>query len=175
MKKTTTINMILSALFIALGIILPMAFHSLGMAGSIFLPMHIPVLLCGFICGWRYGILAGIITPLLSSIFTGMPPLYPIGISMCFELATYGGMAGFLSSKTNTIVSLLGAMIAGRASAALATIILLGLTGKSFVLPAFLTSTFVTAIPGIIIQLILIPAIVLGLKKSNILNKVMTA
>lgn len=175
MKKTTTINMILSALFIALGIVLPMAFHSLGMAGTIFLPMHIPVLLCGFICGWRYGVLAGIITPLLSSIFTGMPPLYPVGVSMCIELATYGGIAGFLSSKTSTIVSLIGAMLVGRVAAALANIVLLSLAGNSFVLQAFLTSTFVTALPGILIQLILIPAIMLGLKKSNILNKVMTA
>ncbi|MEG3041536.1 MAG: ECF transporter S component, partial [Clostridium sp.] len=105
MKKSTTINMVISALFIAIGILLPQMFHSLGMSGTIFLPMHIPVLLCGLICGWRYGALVGIIIPLFSSVLTGMPPIYPVGVSMAFELAAYGAASGILSKKTNTMVA----------------------------------------------------------------------
>ncbi|MEG0133883.1 MAG: ECF transporter S component [Clostridium sp.] len=175
MKKSTTINMVISALFIAIGILLPQMFHSLGMSGTIFLPMHIPVLLCGLICGWRYGALVGIIIPLFSSVLTGMPPIYPVGVSMAFELAAYGAASGILSKKTNTMVALLVSMALGRIVSGLATLILLSLSGKVFALQAFLTGAFVTALPGIILQIILIPIIMLGLKKSKIIDKVISA
>ena len=175
MKKQTTINMILSALFIALGVTFPIAFHSLGLAGPIFLPMHIPVLLCGLICGWKYGALVGFTVPLLSSMFTGMPVLFPIGITMCFELCTYGAVAGLLANKKNIFVSLICSMITGRVVSGIANVILLSLSGKGFVLNSFLAGAFITALPGIIVQLILIPVIMMALKKAKILNKVMTA
>ena len=113
----------LSAFFLALGLVLPFAFHSFGpQAGTVFLPMHIPVLLCGFVCGPAYGALVGMLTPLLSSALTGMPPLMPTGIAMCLELSTYG----------------------------------------------FLTAAFVTAIPGIVLQLVMIPLLVSVVKKLEV-------
>lgn len=90
----------LSAFFLALGLVLPFAFHSFGpQAGTVFLPMHIPVLLCGFVCGPAYGALVGMLTPLLSSALTGMPPLMPTGIAMCVELSTYGFLSGWMTKK----------------------------------------------------------------------------
>lgn len=172
MKKNTTRQLILAALFTALGVILPTAFHSIGMAGPIFLPMHIPVLLCGLIVGWQYGALVGLIVPFISSILTGMPPIYPMAVYMAFELATYGMVSGLLSKKYSSLISLVGAMIFGRVVLAIVQFIIMGFSGNAFVLNTFLTSSFVTALPGIIVQIILIPIIMFALKKSGVLNKV---
>lgn len=172
MKKSSTLKLVLAGFFTAIGIALPVAFHALSLSGSIFLPMHIPVLLCGLICGWKYGLVTGVIIPFLSSILTGMPPIYPVAISMAFELATYGAVIGLLSKKTNTIVALIVSMLSGRAVLGIANVILLSLSGKTYAWPAFISGAFVTAMPGIIIQLILVPAIFAVLKKSKQLERV---
>ncbi|GAA0086870.1 ECF transporter S component [Clostridium sp. CTA-7] len=157
-----TNNMVKASLFIALGLIFPYIFHLTGMAGPIFLPMHIPVLLCGLMLGPKYGLIIGFITPLLNSVITGMPPIYPTGISMAFELATYGFVGGFLYKKKNInmFISLILSMILGRFVSGIAMFTMLTVGGKSFVLKMFLTSAFITSIPGIVIQLILIPIVV---------------
>ena len=98
-----TKKIILSGIFIAFGIILPMFFHTFNMAGSIFLPMHIPVLIGGFLLGPLYGGLVGLLTPILSGFMTGMPPLVPVMPIMAFELCAYGVISGFLFEKTNKI------------------------------------------------------------------------
>lgn len=167
-------NLILTALFIAVGLLLPSVFHMFGGAGPVFLPMHIPVLLCGFVCGWKYGLICGIITPLLSSIITSMPPLFPVGVGMMCELATYGLLCGLLyrGLKQNIYVSLLGAMLGGRVMSGIANMIFMGIAGKPYGLTVFLTGAFVTAIPGIIIQIVLIPLLVKALEKAGQLEKV---
>ena len=145
----------LSAFFLALGLVLPFAFHSFGpQAGTVFLPMHIPVLLCGFVCGPAYGALVGMLTPLLSSALTGMPPLMPTGIAMCLELSTYP--------------SLIITMLAGRAVSGLANLVLLSMAHKAYTVQIFLTATFVTAIPGIVLQLVMIPLLVSVVKKLEV-------
>lgn len=169
MKKTSIYQLILASIFVAIGLLLPTIFHSFGLLGPVFLPMHIPVLLCGLLCGWKYGGAVGFIVPLLSFIFTGMPPLFPVGISMMFELATYGIVAGLLIKKTNVFVSLIAAMLAGRIVSALANVILLGFSQKVFT--TFLAGAFVTALPGIIVQIIIIPIIILALNKGKFLKK----
>ncbi|MGL6174778.1 MAG: ECF transporter S component, partial [Cellulosilyticaceae bacterium] len=140
MKKQTTVGLILAALFTALGVLFPMVFHAFGMGGPIFLPMHIPVLLCGLICGWRYGGLVGLIVPFLSSILTGMPPIYPVAVYMAIELITYGIVSGVLIKKYNTLVALIGAMLVGRMVLGIGQFVILGLSGKVFGLAGFLTS-----------------------------------
>lgn len=151
----------LAALFLALGLILPFAFHSFGPnAGMMFLPMHLPVLLCGFLCGGGYGALVGVLTPLLSSVLTGMPMFFPNCISMMLELATYGVLTGLLMKKLSVIPSLLIAMLAGRVVSGLANLVLLSFAGKAYTMTIFVTAAFVTAIPGIILQLILVPLLV---------------
>ncbi len=171
MNKASTYKLVLSGLFTAIGIIIPMIFHTFSLPGSIFLPMHIPVLLCGFICGWQYGFAAGMIVPLLGSMITGMPPLFPVATVMAFELATYGLVSGFLSRKNmNIMLSLVIAMLLGRFVLGIANIVFLGIAGKSYGVAAFMSGAFITALPGIITQLILIPIILTTLKKVRLLE-----
>jgi len=172
MKKSSTLKLVLAGLFTAMGVGLPIAFHAFSLSGTIFLPMHIPVLLCGLICGWRYGMITGIIVPILSSFLTGMPPLYPVGAAMALELAAYGAIIGILAGRMNVIVALIGAMLGGRIVLGISNVVLMGLAGKSYTFSAFIAGAFVTALPGIILQLVLIPAIYLILDKTNILRKV---
>lgn len=170
--KATVKNMILSALFIALGLILPVVFHAFG-AGPVFLPMHIPVLLCGFVCGGGYGAFVGLVLPFLSSVTMGMPPIYPTAIAMAFELCTYGLVTGLLFRKLNwnLYVSLVLGMLAGRAVSGVANAILLGVSGQAYGIQAFLTSAFVTGLPGMIIQLIFVPLIVMILLKTKLITR----
>lgn len=156
-----TKDLVWAALFLAIGIVIPYIFHATALPGQIFLPMHIPVLLCGVILGKRYGLIIGILLPFINSVLLGMPPIFPTGVAMAFELATYGVITGLLykDKKCNIFVSLIGAMVIGRVVSGIVNYILLTVGGNGFVFTAFLTTTFVKAIPGIIIQLILIPVI----------------
>ena len=119
MNKFSTKNIALSGLFIALGIVLPFLTGQIPNIGRMLLPMHIPVLLCGFVCGWPFGLIVGFVTPLLRSVMFGMPPLFPTAVAMSFELAAYGLTAGlfYKYSKKNTLstyITLLLSMICGR-------------------------------------------------------------
>lgn len=173
MEKSSTLKLVLAGLFTAIGLALPVAFHAMSLSGSIFLPMHIPVLLCGLVCGWRYGLVTGIAIPLLSSVLTGMPPVYPVALAMAFELAAYGAVIGLVSKKLNVFAALIIAMLSGRAVLGIANVALLGLSGKSYAWSAFIAGAFVTALPGIIMQLILVPVIFAILQKNKHLERVM--
>lgn len=165
--KSQTRQLVTAALCVAMGLLLPSVFHLFGGAGPAFLPMHIPVLLCGLLCGWQYGALCGAILPLLSSALTGMPVIYPTGIAMCFELACYGAVSGLLYGRWGVYPSLVCAMLAGRVVSGCAHAILLGLGGKVYAFSAFLSTAFVVAIPGIVIQLVCLPAIVKLLERAG--------
>ncbi|MEN8078364.1 ECF transporter S component [Clostridioides difficile] len=156
-----TKDLVWAALFLSIGIIIPYIFHATSLPGQIFLPMHIPVLLCGVILGKRYGLIIGILLPFINSVLLGMPPIFPTGVAMAFELATYGVITGLLykDKKCNIFISLISAMLIGRVVSGVVNYILLTVGGNGFVFTAFLTTTFVKAIPGIIIQLILIPVV----------------
>lgn len=160
--RSKTLYLVKGSIFLAFGLIVPQLFHLVGMAGPVFLPMHIPVLLCGFLLGPKMGLVIGAITPLLSSVLTGMPVLFPMGIIMMFELATYGLMSGYLYKirKHNVFVSLLISMLIGRLMSGVLNFILLSISGKGFVLTVFLTASFVTSLFGIILQLFIIPILV---------------
>ena len=112
MVQTKTKNLIIAAFCLALGLVLPGAFHAIG-AGTVFLPMHIPVLLCGLLCGWQYGAAVGFVVPLLSSVLTGMPPIFPVAPAMMLELCAYGLLTGLLYHrfKQNLYVALVGACL----------------------------------------------------------------
>ena len=164
--KNSTKKMAYAAICVALGVDLPIAFHSIQNAGSIFLPMHIPVLLCGLLCGPWYGLVCGILAPLLSSVLTGMPPA-AILPSMIVELAVYGLVTGLLKKVTkNNIISLVGAMLCGRVVAGLAKAFIFN--PGNYGIKAWVTGSFVTALPGIIIQLILIPLLMIALEKAKL-------
>ncbi len=173
MKQTK--KLVLSAFFMALGIVLPFLTGQIQQIGNMLLPMHIPVLLCGFICGWQYGLAVGFVTPLLRSAMFGMPPIMPTAAAMAVELAVYGLVVGILHARLPKkipylYVSLAGAMIAGRVAWGIVSIALYGIAGNSFSWQIFLAGAFLNAIPGIILQLILIPAIMIGLKKAGVLD-----
>ncbi len=163
---------IITAVCMALCVVLPLAFHAVPNAGSIYLPMHIPVLLCGLICGWSFGLACGIVGPLLSSLLTGMPPAAVLP-AMVIELAVYGIVAGLGMALVRTkklsadlYISLIAAMLTGRIVAGVAKALIFA--AGSTTMAAWATSYFVTGLPGIVIQLILIPAIVIALEKARL-------
>ena len=162
-----------SALFLAIALVLPFLTGQIPEIGSMLCPMHIPVLLCGFLCGWPWGLAVGFIAPLLRSVLFGMPALFPGAIAMAFELAVYGGMAGWLyrtlpKSRANTYVALLISMISGRIIWGAVRVILAGLSGSSFTWALFLAGAFTNAVPGIILQLVLIPTLVIALDRAGL-------
>ena len=156
----------LSALFLAIGQILPVITGQIPQIGAMLLPMHFPVFLFAFFCGPQYAALIGFICPLLRGILFGMPVLFPNGTAMAFELMTYGFVTGAVyarfkeKSLAAVLISLIAGMLAGRIVWGIAQIILLGIRGNGFTVQMFLAGAFVNAVPGIIAQLILIPLIV---------------
>ncbi|MCR4435096.1 MAG: ECF transporter S component [Clostridiales bacterium] len=173
MKSKSVREVVLSGLLVAMGLLLPMIFHAFGL-GSTFLPMHIPVLLAGFVVSLPFAVAVGAATPILSSVLTGMPPMFPVLPYMVFELAAYGGVACFLYRKLrlNVYVSLVGSMAAGRIVSGLvvwvmATFFMAKLPGPL----VFISGGIVQGIPGIIIQLLFIPALVLILSKNNLIKR----
>lgn len=175
MKGINTKKMVLSALFLAIGMVLPFFTGQIPTIGNMLLPMHIPVLLCGFVCGWKYGVAVGAILPLLRSALFGMPVLFPNAIGMAVELAVYGVVSGVLGRRLGRTpkgiyLSLVSAMILGRIAWGLVSIGLFALAGSNFTWKIFMMQAFVNAVPGMIIQLVLIPAIVKRLPRELALN-----
>ena len=177
MKNKNIQNIALSALFLSLCLVLPFLTGQIPQLGNMLLPMHIPVMLCGLICGPQYGLLVGLIAPIMRSLLFTMPPLYPTAIAMAFELGAYGFIIGLVFSKSkwqcikSLYKSIIIAMLSGRIVWGVAQVILLGLQSKGFTLSAFVTASILNAIPGIILQLILIPVIMLLLKKTHFRHK----
>ena len=173
MKKTATKkqiqNLVTAAMLMGVGIVLPIFTGQIPQIGNMLLPMHLPVLICGLICGWQYGGIIGFLLPLLRY----MPPM-PNGIAMAFELAAYGAIAGFLynRSKWQCIVSLyrslLIAMIGGRVVWGAVRVLMLGMGGSSFSWQMFMAGAFLNAIPGIILQLVFIPALMVALNRTGL-------
>lgn len=167
--------MVLSALFLAIGIVLPFFTGQIPMIGNMLLPMHIPVLLCGFSCGWKYGLVVGGMLPLLRSFLFGMPVLFPNATGMAVELAVYGAVTGVLGrrfgrSLKGIYLALISAMIFGRIAWGGTSILLFALAGSRFTWKIFFMQAFMNAVPGILIQLVLIPAIVKRLPNEFALN-----
>jgi len=177
MKKLSVRKLVLSGLFIALGLVMPFLTGQIPSVGSRLLPMHIPVLLCGFVCGWPYGLIVGFIVPLFRSVLFGMPPMVPTAVAMAFELAAYGFAAGIsykLLPKRHVYiyVSLIASMIFGRIVWGIASYIIYGFIAKAFTWEVFMAGAFINALPGIVIQIVLIPVIIIALSKAKLLEKV---
>ena len=171
-KTSATRGIVLAALFLALAFVLPMITGYVPQVGNMLCPMHFPILLCGFVLGGPWGLAVGFVAPLLRSVLFGMPPMFPVAISMAFELATYGFVSGVVYRRVQhtlpmMFATLLSAMVAGRLVWGAVRFILAGLTGSSFPFSAFLSGALLTAVPGILAQLILIPLIVNALTKAK--------
>ena len=172
MKNNNIRKMVLSAMFLALAYVLPFLTGQIPEIGAMLCPMHIPVLLCGFLCGSPWGMLVGFLAPLLRSVTLGMPPLLPTAFCMAFELATYGAVAGFLyrilpKKKTSVYMALLAAMVAGRVVWGAVMFICMGLSGGNFGFGAFVAGALTNAVPGILVQIVLIPLLVIALEKAG--------
>lgn len=162
-----------AALYLAISLVLPFLTGQIPEIGAMLCPMHIPALLCGFMCGWPWGLAVGFISPLLRSVLFGMPPMFPEAVSMAFELAVYGGMAGLLyhllpRKKWVTYAVLLISMITGRIVWGAVRLFLMGLSGGTFTWALFLAGAVTNAIPGIILQLILIPLLVIAMDRAGL-------
>ncbi|MBP3692277.1 MAG: ECF transporter S component [Clostridia bacterium] len=177
MKKSMQIKkMTVSALFLAIALLLPLLFLQTKALGVALSPMHLPVFLCGFICGWPWGLVVGLIAPLLRNLIFGMPEITS-AIGMACELAAYGAVSGLLYKLLPkkigyTYLTLVAAMVLGRGAAVIAKLVIYGLQGNTFSFAAYFSGSVVTSVPGIILQLVLIPIIIAALKKAGfILNK----
>lgn len=161
-----TKELVLSGLLLATGIILPMIFHIFGMTGPITLPMHIPVLIGGFILSPHLALALGIITPILSGLLTGMPVMFPMAVIMAFELGMYGLTASIATRrlKLSPIPSLIIAMLIGRIAAGFTVALLVQLFGIKMNALMFVKGAVITGAPGIIIQLVFIPSLVYAIR-----------
>ena len=175
-KQTNHIkNLILSALCLAIAMYLPFLTGQIQTIGNMLCPMHIPVFLCAYICGWKWAAAVGLVSPFLRYAAFGMPPIMPSGIGMAFEMMTYGIVAGLLykilPKKTlNIYASLIISMIAGRIVWGIARLVIAGVVADAFTWQMFISGALLTAVPGIILHIILIPIIVMALRKAKLID-----
>lgn len=173
MNSIQTRKMTYSALYLAIAMVLPFVTGQIPEIGSMLCPMHIPALLCGFMCGWPWGLAVGFIAPLLRSVTFGMPAMFPSAVAMAFELAVYGAMAGLLyrllpRKQWSVWLALILSMIAGRVVWGIVRVILAGLSGSEFTWALFIAGAITNAIPGIIMHLILIPVLVIVMERAGL-------
>ncbi len=171
LKHRHLLQLVISAVCLALCMVLPFITGSIPQIGNALSPMHLPVLLCGFLCGPLYALAVGVIAPLLRFVLFGMPPLFPSGIGMCFELAAYGFISSLMyrhlpRRKLSIYVALLTAMICGRIVWGLVRWLLAGLAGSSFTFAMFLSGAILKAVPGIILQIVLVPLLVMAVERA---------
>lgn len=169
--KSRVYLLVMSAICLALCLVLPFLTGQIPQIGSALSPMHIPVLLCGFLCGPVYAGVVGAVAPLLRFALFGMPPLFPTGVAMCFELAAYGLIAGALyrrlpASRASIYAALIVAMLGGRVVWGVVRVLLSGVSGSAFTWAAFMSGAFFNAVPGIIVHILLIPVIVMALERA---------
>ena len=173
-RKTHSLNvtqLVTAALCLALCMVLPFLTGQIPQIGSALSPMHIPVLLCGFLCAPAYAAVVGFIAPLLRFMLFGMPPIFPTGVAMCFELATYGLVAGVLYRRlprknASIYAALIAAMLAGRVVWGVVRALLSGVSGSPFTFAAFWAGAFANAVPGIIVHIVIIPVLVMALRRA---------
>ena len=163
----------LTAVCTALCVVLPLAFHAIPNGGSLLSPMHLPVLLCGLVCGGPMGLACGLGGPLLSSLVTGMPGAAYLP-AMMVELGVYGLTSGLLMNNIRTgrprldlYLSLISAMLLGRMAAGLVNSLIFQAGSYSPVL--WLSSYFLTAWPGMLLQLLLLPILITALEKAKLI------
>ena len=170
-KRNNVFHLTISAICLALCMVLPFVTGQIPQIGSMLSPMHIPVLLCGFVCGPAWAAVVGAFAPIMRFALFGMPPLFPTGAAICFELLTYGVVSGALyrvlpGKKRSIYASLITAMLAGRVVWGAVMAVLMGASGGEFTFAAFAAGAFVNAVPGIVLHIVLIPVMVFALERA---------
>ena len=176
MKSKHVKYLVLSGLMLAIGLVLPFLTGQIPELGRRLSPLHLPVLLCGFLCPWPYSFAVGLILPVFRSALFTMPPMFPDAVAMAAEMAVYGLVVSLFYRRlpkrpVNVYVSLVAAMLCGRIVWGAARYVLMGLSGSEFSLAAFWAGAFVNAIPAIVLQLVLIPLLVFALKGAKLLDE----
>lgn len=172
--KLNVKKLVLSGLFLALALVLPFFTGQIPQIGGMLCPMHLPVILCGFVCGGGWGAAVGFVAPLLRYLLFQMPPIYPTGLAMAFEMAVYGFVCGWLylrlsGHKWRIYPALISAMVLGRVVWGIVRLILAGLSAQSFTMAAFISGALLTALPGILLQLVLVPLLVTALERAKVM------
>lgn len=175
MKNRQIRNLTYAALCLALCMVLPFLTGQIPQIGSMLSPMHIPVLLCGYLCGGPWAAAVGLVAPLLRHLWFGMPPM-PGAIGMCTELLTYGLVSGLLyrilpKKPVNVYLSLIVAMLAGRLVWGVTMVFVMSAQGSAFTWAAFLAGAFTKAVPGIVLHIALIPVLVMALERAGSIKK----
>lgn len=175
-RKKSTENLVLAAMFLAIGLVLPFLTGQIPEIGSALLPMHLPVLVCGLVCGWKWGALVGAVLPVMRYILFGMPTIYLTGMAMSWELATYGLVAGWIYGRSRwqcvraLYRALIAAMVAGRLVWGVVRVLQSGVAGSVFTWELFLSGAVLGAIPGIILQLVFIPALMVAMDRTGVVR-----
>lgn len=167
------LKLVYAAVCLALCMVLPFLTGQIPQIGRMLSPMHIPVFLCGFLCGWPYGLAVGAIAPLLRGAIFGMPALFPTGVAMAFELAVYGSVSGILfrvfpRKVSYLYVDLVISMICGRIVWGIVSFVLAGIAQTQFSFAMFIAGAFTNAIPGIVLHLVLIPAVIVAMERAHL-------
>ncbi len=176
MKKSFDVwKIAFAGFFIALAIVLPFLTGQIPQIGNALSPMHIPALLAGFVCGPVIGAIVGFVSPLFRFMLFGMPPLFPTGFAMACELTAYACICGIIynhGKKTiaDVYISLVVAMLGGRIVWGIVQFILSSFVGFEFGLGIFFASAFVNAVPGIICHIVIVPLVVIALKKAKLME-----
>ena len=173
-KKSPAVRLVYAAVCLALCMVLPFLTGQIPQIGSALSPMHIPVLLAGFLCGPWWAMAVGVTAPLLRHLWLTMPPLIT-AIAMAFEMGCYGLVSGVLYQKlprknSSIYIALVVAMVAGRMVWGVAMVVISGVTGSAFTWAAFLAGAFLNAVPGIIVHIALIPVVVMALRRADIMG-----
>ncbi len=171
-ERNNTKRLVIAGLLLAIGIIVPTIFHTTGLPGTTFLPMHIPVLIGGFLLPPHLAALLGMLTPVLNFLITGMPVLFPMVVIMIFELGTYGFVASILYRKLKipSIISLIFSMIVGRIMVGVVVFILAAFFSIQLDPMTFIIGGVTTGLPGVIIQLVLIPTLIYSIVKYTTID-----
>lgn len=175
-RQSKLFKLTLAAMFLALAYVMPFLTGQIPEIGSMLCPMHIPVILCGFVCGGPWGLAVGFVAPLLRSAILAMPPMFPTAVSMAFELAVYGLVSGimykvFPKNKIYIYCSLLISMISGRLVWGLVQLACMGFDVSKFGFAQFWAGAVINAAYGIILQIVLIPVVVMILEKAKLTSK----
>ena len=175
MKKISVKELVYAAVLLAVGMVLPFLTGQIPAIGKVISPLHYPIFLAGFMLSPVTACILGFVLPLLRSLVFGMPPIYPTALAMAFELAAYGLFAALLyrmlpKKPWSIYLSLIGSMLGGRIVWGLVSMVLYGVGGQSFGMEAFLAGAFITAWPGILIQLIIVPLLVMALSRIGLVK-----
>ena len=176
-RKSPLYPLLVTAILMAVGIVLPFLTGNVQVLGQAISPLHIPVLICGLTCGWGWGLVLGVLLPLVRSVLFGMPPLVPVAIPMAFEMAAYGALCGLLYPMMRKklgkaywamLIAMVIAMVAGRFVGGAAKAVVMGIQGNAYTFQAFVTAYFVNTAVGAVIHLIVVPLVVTALEKAKL-------